>query len=49
VTSEPHEGRFDGENSTYGLVNIDDQPYTEFVKAVTQANRDAIEVQQRLR
>ena len=46
---EPHEGRFDGENSNYGLVNIHDQPYTEFVKAVTQANRDAIEVHQRLR
>jgi hypothetical protein len=41
---EPREGRFDGENSNYGLVNIHDQPYTEFVKAVTEANRAAIAV-----
>ena len=46
---EPHGGRFDGENSNYGLVDIHDRPYTEFVKAVTQANRDAMEVHQRLR
>ena len=41
---EPREGRFDGENSNYGLVNIHDQPYADFVKAVTDANRAAISV-----
>jgi hypothetical protein len=41
---EPNEGRFDGENSNYGLVNIHDQPYTQFVKAVTAANRAATSV-----
>jgi hypothetical protein len=41
---EPREGRFDGENSNYGLVNIHDQPYDQFVKAVTAANRGAISV-----
>lgn len=46
---EPHEGRFDGENSNYGLVNIQDEPYTQFVKAVTQANREAIAAHQNLR
>jgi hypothetical protein len=46
---EPKEGRFDGENSNYGLVNIHDQPYTEFVKAVTDANHAAISVHRGLR
>lgn len=41
---EPREGRFDGENSNYGLVNIHDQPYKQFVKAVTAANKAAISV-----
>jgi agarase len=31
---EPKEGRFDGENSNYGLVDIQDRPYKEFVEAV---------------
>lgn len=39
---EPKEGRFDGENSNYGLVNIEDQPYSQFVSAVKAANREAI-------
>jgi hypothetical protein len=30
-----NKGRFDGENSNYGLVDIADKPYTEFVTAVT--------------
>ncbi|MGA8184747.1 MAG: hypothetical protein WB819_14025, partial [Terriglobia bacterium] len=38
---EPREGRFDGENSNYGLVNIHDQPYKQFVKAVQAANQAA--------
>jgi hypothetical protein len=39
---EPKEGRFDGENSNYGLVNIEDKPYSEFVTRVKVANREAI-------
>ncbi len=45
---EPVQGRFDGENSNYGLVNIKDQPYTEFVKAVKAANADSISVHHKL-
>ena len=41
---EPKEGRFDGENSNYGLVNIDDQPYSQFVTRVKAANREALAV-----
>lgn len=40
---EPREGRFDGENSNYGLVDIHDSPYKEFVEAVKQANAVALE------
>ncbi len=39
---EPKEGRFDGEDSNYGLVNIADKPYTEFLAAVKAANAAAI-------
>ncbi len=39
---EPKEGRFDGENSNYGLVNIEDQPYADFVEAVKTANAAAL-------
>ncbi len=35
---EPKEGRFDGENGNYGLVNINDDAYLPFVKQVTAAN-----------
>lgn len=45
---EPKQGRFDGENSNYGLVNIKDQPYTEFVTGVKAANREAIAVHHKL-
>lgn len=45
---EPKEGRFDGENSNYGLVNIEDQPYSEFVNQVKAANREAISVHRKL-
>lgn len=41
---EPKEGRFDGEDSNYGLVNIHDQPYMQFVTAVKAANSAAISV-----
>ncbi|MEJ2007377.1 MAG: hypothetical protein P8Z30_04335 [Acidobacteriota bacterium] len=45
---EPSQGRFDGENSNYGLVNIKDQPYKEFVTAVTAANHQAVSVHHKL-
>jgi hypothetical protein len=45
---EPKQGRFDGENSNYGLVNIEDKPYQEFVEAVTAANREAVRIHQQL-
>lgn len=41
---EPKEGRFDGEDSNYGLVDINDNLYKQFVEAVTQANAAALEV-----
>lgn len=44
---EPKQGRFDGENSNYGLVNIKDQPYADFVSAVTEANRQALAIHQK--
>jgi len=41
---EPKEGRFDGEDSNYGLVNINDEPYEEFVKIAKEVNSRAIEM-----
>ena len=35
---EPAEGRFDGENSNYGLVNITDEPWSVLVERMTQVN-----------
>jgi hypothetical protein len=35
---EPKEGRFDGENSNYGLVNIEDQPWDTLVAKMTEVN-----------
>jgi len=35
---EPAEGRFDGENSNYGLVNIKDKPWTVLVEKATSVN-----------
>ena len=46
---EPRQGRFDGENSNYGLVNIHDQPYKQFVRAVSKANSAAIQIHQALK
>jgi hypothetical protein len=40
---EPKEGRFDGEDSNYGLVDVNDVPYKEFVEAVKAANAAALE------
>jgi hypothetical protein len=47
-SDEPKQGRFDGENSNYGLVDIADKPYAEFVTAVTAANLAATEAHRRL-
>ncbi|MGD0696615.1 MAG: agarase [Terriglobia bacterium] len=41
-SDEPKEGRFDGENSNYGVVNISDKPYDEFLAAVKAANAAAL-------
>ncbi|HTS18268.1 MAG TPA: agarase [Verrucomicrobiae bacterium] len=38
---EPKEGRFDGENSNYGVVNIHDEVYTDLTQAMTQINAQA--------
>lgn len=35
---EPAEGRFDGENSNYGVVNIQDEPYEPLVSAMRKSN-----------
>ncbi len=35
---EPKEGRFDGENSNYGLVNIKDEPWEILTQEMTQTN-----------
>lgn len=40
-TDEPAEGRFDGENSNYGLVNIKDEPWEILTKEMTQTNHQA--------
>jgi hypothetical protein len=45
---EPKQGRFDGENSNYGLVNIEDKPYRQFVTAAKAANHEALSVHRRL-
>ena len=37
-TDEPKEGRFDGENSNYGLVTIEDRPWEVLTKRMTQVN-----------
>ena len=38
---EPKEGRFDGENSSYGLVNIHDEPYEELTQRMKKINAQA--------
>jgi hypothetical protein len=38
---EPKEGRFDGENSNYGVVNIRDDPYQALTQAMTRLNAQA--------
>jgi len=36
---EPAEGRFDGENSNYGLVNIKDEPWEILIQKMSELNR----------
>ncbi len=38
---QPTEGRFDGENSNYGIVTIEDDPYAELTEAMTRVNAAA--------
>jgi agarase len=38
---QPKEGRFDGEDSNYGLVSIKDEPYLELTQAMRAANLHA--------
>ncbi len=38
---QPAEGRFDGENSNYGTVTIEDDPYVELTETMTRVNADA--------
>ncbi|MBB4369945.1 agarase [Bradyrhizobium sp. cir1] len=38
---QPAQGRFDGENSNFGTVTIDDQVYDELTKAMTRVNAAA--------
>jgi hypothetical protein len=41
---EPAEGRFDGENSNYGLVNLKDEPWTVLVTRVQEVNERLEEI-----
>lgn len=45
---EPAEGRFDGENSNYGLVNIKDEPYEVLTQEMTKTNAAVEEIHVRL-
>ena len=38
---QPAEGRFDGENSNFGTVSIDDRVYEELTRAMTSVNAEA--------
>jgi len=38
-SDQPKEGRFDGENSNYGVVNIQDETYPELTSKMTEVNR----------
>jgi len=38
---QPAEGRFDGENSNFGTVTIDDRDYEELARAMTSINAEA--------
>ena len=38
---EPNAGRFDGENSNYGVVNVRDEGYTKLTRAMNEVNSQA--------
>jgi agarase len=40
-SDQPKEGRFDGENSNYGVVNLGDETYVELTRKMTEVNRSA--------
>jgi len=44
---EPKEGRFDGENSNYGLVDINDKPYDLLTQKMTEINKQALALHER--
>ena len=37
---QPPEGRFDGENNNWGLVDLTDAPWATLVERAAQVNRD---------
>jgi len=41
---EPAEGRFDGEDSNYGLVNLQDEPYPALVETMSRINDSAYQL-----
>jgi len=41
---QPAEGRFDGENSNFGTVTIEDEVYTELTEAMTRVNAAAEQI-----
>lgn len=41
---QPAEGRFDGENSNYGAVTIEDDPYVELTETMTRVNAAAEQI-----
>ncbi|HXX52560.1 MAG TPA: agarase [Xanthobacteraceae bacterium] len=41
---QPAEGRFDGENSNFGIVTIDDRVYCELAEAMTSLNSSAEDI-----
>lgn len=45
---QPAQGRFDGENSNFGLVNIEDEPWTVLVTRATVVNLKAELIHERL-
>jgi agarase len=41
---QPAEGRFDGENSNFGAVTIDDEVYAELTETMTRVNATAEQI-----
>ena len=41
---QPKQGRFDGENSNYGTVTIEDDPYAELTRTMTRINAAAEQI-----